>query len=308
MINDYTQPHIKHLYAHKNINQFKDDLDFLMEKYSPISLFDLLNFIKTNNMLPEKVFLLTFDDGFREMHDIVAPILLEKGISATFFINSAFIDNKTLCYLHKASILVEHLQKIRSRTLKDIIKQMLYKYGIQNIDIRSCILSIKYEQKDVLDEIAHLINVDFDDYLLKNKPYLTSDQIKGLIDDGFTIGAHSIDHPFYSSLSIEDQLYQTIESIKHLRERFSLSYSAFAFPFSDNNVSKKFFEKLYENGLVDVTFGKDEMINDSFLNNLQRFSMEIPFMPAKKIIALQYAIQFKRLLIGSEKKIKKIIS
>ncbi len=129
-----------------------------------------------------------------------------------------------------------------------------------------------------------------------------------MIDDGFTIGAHSIDHPFYSSLSIEDQLYQTIESIKHLRERFSLSYSAFAFPFSDNNVSKKFFEKLYENGLVDVTFGKDEMINDSFLNNLQRFSMEIPFMPAKKIIALQYAIQFKRLLIGSEKKIKKIIS
>ena len=96
-------------------------------------------------------------------------------------------------------------------------------------------------------------------------------QIKGLIKEGFNIGDHSIDHPLYSLLSLRDQLYQTIESVKLIRERFSLYYGAFAFPHSDNNVSKKFFVELYNSGLVDISFGTGGMIKDCVPNNLQRF-------------------------------------
>ncbi len=301
MVSNEEVLHVKYLYGYKKVKQFKDDLDFLLKNYLPISLHDLIDILKTGRTFPEKTFLLTFDDGFREMYDIVAPILLKKGVPATFFINSDFTDNKKLCYQHKASILVEHFQKMVSVSLKEKVEDKFLKSNIKCKDIRAGILSINYQEKDIVDEIAQLVNVDFDSYLLKEKPYLTSDQIRGLINDGFTIGAHSIDHPLYSSLSFEEQLCQTSESTRFIKERFCLNYSVFAFPHTDNNVSKRFFEEIYKSGLIDVSFGTGGMINDIFSNNIQRFSLEKPLMPAEKILGLHFARKLYRILKRNDK-------
>lgn len=250
------------------------------------------------NFITQKHFIVNFDDGFREINDIVAPILLQKGISGNVFVNSAFIDNKTLCYQHKASILAEHIQKTVSISEKENIKEMLLKNNIVCNEIKSGILAIKYSQKDLLDKIALLINVDFEYYLSKNRPYLTSDQIARLITDGFTIGAHSIDHPLYSLLTLEEQLSQTIGSLKFVRETFNLNYGAFAFPHSDNGVTKEFFTQIHNSGLVDISFGTAGMIKDAIPNHFQRFSLEKPAIPAKKIIAYQHARKLVRQVRG----------
>ena len=289
VVSDCQVPHVIYLYDYKNATQFENDIEFLLKKFSPISLFDLIKYLKHENELPKNAFLLTFDDGFSEMHDIVAPILLRKGIPATFFISSDFIDNKKLCYLNKASLLVWSLNhKPASSNIEEKVRQILSDNGMQSNDMKSGILSIKYHQRHLIDEIAPIINIDFNEYLLKNEPYLNSNQINCLIRDGFTIGSHSIDHPLYSELSIKDQLNQTIESVRNIREKFSLSYGAFAFPHSDNNVSKLFFTELYRSGLVDISFGTGGLFDDSFSYNFQRISMEKPILPAKNIIAFQY--------------------
>src|SRR3989338_8996815 len=301
IVSDEEVLHVKYIYDYKNITQFKDDIDFLLKHYSPISLFDLLGFLKTGRSLPEKAFLLTFDDGFREMYDIVAPILLQKGISATFFINSDFIDNKTLCYQHKVSILAEHIQKTISVRGKKEIQAMLLKNGIECNDIKSGILSIKYHQKDLPDKIAQLMNVDFDGYLRRVKPYLTSNHIEILIKQGFSIGAHSIDHPLYSLLTLKEQVNQTIESMKFIRRKFCLNYGAFDFPHSDSGVTRQYFTQISDGGLVDISFGTGGMIKDTIPNHIQRFSLEKPVRPAKKIVAYQYARKLVRQVRGTDK-------
>jgi len=296
--------HVKHLYSYKNVNQFINDLDFIIKNYVPVTLNDVLDFIKNGRSFPRRSFLLTFDDGFREMYDVVAPILLRKGIPATFFINSGFIDNKELFYQHKASILKEHFQKTGSSNLKKEIKEMLQKSCKNDLDISSCVLSVKYHQKDILDKIALLMNIDFNDYLLKKQPYLNSCQIESLIKDGFTIGAHSIDHPLYSSISLRDQLGQTLESIKQIRNRFCLDYGAFAFPHSDHKVSMEFFKELYDSGVVDISFGTAGMLNDSFPENFQRFSLEKPLLPAKDIVSYQLIRKLFKSITGNDKIIR----
>ncbi len=301
MVSDDEVSHVNQLYDYKNRKQFADDIDFLLRNYVPISLHDVLDILKTGRPLPGRSFLLTFDDGFREMNDVVAPILLKKGVPATFFINSGFIDNQGLCYQHKASILAGQLQKTVSHGLQEKIEELLLEKEVRFSDIRSGILSIQYEKRGLLDEVAWTMDIDFNDYLMKNKPYLTSSQIMDLIEAGFTIGAHSIDHPLYSSLLLKDQLYQTIESVRIIRERFCLDYGAFAFPHADSNVSNEFFVELYNSGLVDVSFGTGGMIDDSFPRNFQRLSLEKPMMPAERIIALHYARKFKRLVAGDAK-------
>ncbi|MFQ5788517.1 MAG: polysaccharide deacetylase family protein [Thermodesulfobacteriota bacterium] len=305
IIGDEEILHVKHLYKYKTIRAFKEDLDILLKNYSPMSLLEILDFIRTDRPLPKDVFLLTFDDGYREMHDIVAPILLEKGISATFFVNSAFIDNKQMCYLNKASILVEQFQKSSSSRLEEKLSAMLHSNENRLKDIKSGILSIKYHQRNLLDEIADVMDTNISDYLLRNKPYLTTNQIYKLIGEGFTIGAHSVDHPLYSSLSIGEQVNQTIESVQFVRNRFHLSYGVFAFPHTDGNISREFFLKISDSGLIDLSFGTFGLMDDNVPNHFQRFSLEKPIGSADKIVAFQYARKLRKLVTRNPTIIRK---
>jgi len=242
------------------------------------------------------VFLLTFDDGYREMSDFVAPILLKKGVSATFFLNTAFIDNRQLCYLNKASLIVERFEKTWSSGLEKTLRGLLRSHNVLSSNITSGVLSVGYQQGELLEEIAYAMNIDFVDYLSANEPYLTSAQINKLIASGFSIGAHSIDHPVYCSLGLKDQLHQTVESVKSVREMFHLSYGVFAFPFSDYGISREFFARLSDSGLVDLSFGTAGLIGDSVPNHLPRFSLENPIDTAGRIVTYQHARKLGRLI------------
>ena len=82
--------HIKNLYPYKNEKEFTADLDFLLRHFRPVTLWDVIASTRGGGPLPSRSFLLTFDDGFREMADVVAPILLRKGVPAVFFVGQCF--------------------------------------------------------------------------------------------------------------------------------------------------------------------------------------------------------------------------
>src|SRR5687768_8144112 len=96
-------PHIKNLYRVKTTAQFESDLDFLLQHYTAISINEL-NHVVEGKFKNKKIFFLSFDDGLREVHDVIAPILLRKGLPATFFLNADFIDNRALMFRYKVSL------------------------------------------------------------------------------------------------------------------------------------------------------------------------------------------------------------
>ena len=303
LVSDGDILHVKHLYAYKTIGQFKDDLDFLLTHYSPTGLFEILNWIKNGHHLPQRAFLLTFDDGFREIYDVIAPILLEKGIPAAFFISSGFLDNESLCYQHKASLLVERIDEGISPGTEGKVTEILWEIGISFAQISDGVLNVDYRHKEILDKIAEVLLVDFQGYLNNEQPYLTSRQVKKLIEQGFAIGGHSIDHPYYAALSLVEQLEQTIVSVKQIKEKFGLDYGAFAFPHNDTGVSQEFFRNVQESRLIDITFGTGGMVDGGLQSHKQRFSLEKPLLPAREIIAWQYARKLYRQLRGDFKRV-----
>ena len=266
-----------------------EDLEFLLRYYKPIGLLEVIHWIQGNANLPSNSMLLTFDDGFREVDDIIAPLLIKKGIPASFFIPSAFIDNRALYYRHKASLLVEKGLKGISPVHEHEIQKILLELGISFSHVSEGILKVDYKKRAALERIAEILHMDFQLYLDSEKPYLTSNQVRNLIKQGFTIGAHSIDHPHYSTISLEDQLDQTIGSIKSIRDTFGLNYGAFAFPHNDTGVSQEFYNRVQESGLVDITFGTGGMFDSNIFNHLQRVDMEKPMLPARELLAWHYA-------------------
>ncbi len=277
IISDEECPHIRHLYSVKGVQAFINDLDFLLKYYKPIHYNEFKELIYLKKQPEKPSFLLSFDDGLKEFHDIIAPILIKKGIPAICFLNSGFIDNKDLFYRYKASLLIDKITK-NPKLNKCVSEQFK---NSQNV-IRS-ILSVKYQNKEILDEIAKLVEFDFKYFLSEHSPYLSRDQIQSLINQGFYFGTHSIDHPEYQYLDIKEQIRQTKESMQFIEEMFSLDYKIFSFPFTDYNVSRDFFTQIQRDEIADNTFGCAGQKKDSIANNFQRIPFEVSNHSAKKI-------------------------
>jgi len=296
VVSDKRLSHIEYLYNFRTITGFKEDIEFFCKYYIPIGMHDLLNHIKNNAKLPENSFIITFDDGFREVYDIVLPILLEYNISATAFLTTNFIDNKELGYPNKKSLLISEINKLKDSALNVKLISFLEKNNISGTSVKQAILRIPYVKRYLLDEIAQLINVDFIEFLQENKPYLTSLQVNELIKEGITIGSHSIDHARFSELSTDDQIFQAIESTRLIQKFFDINYKIFAFPFTDIHISKLFYEKTKDE--FDITFGTQGMLRDSISNNIQRVNIEKFKQPALKTLKSNYVRKIIYGMIG----------
>jgi peptidoglycan/xylan/chitin deacetylase (PgdA/CDA1 family) len=289
VVSDRLLLHIVNLYKYKSKASFKSDLAFLMKYYKPLDLSDLIKLINNGSQPVSNSFFISFDDGLKEFYHIISPVLLERGIPATCFLNPAFIDNKDLFFRYKESILVELINGIDRKSAEwKILKSWFADNNMSVADYKHELLQIKYDKKTMLDELAGILNFSFKDYLEKEKPYLTTGQINELVKKGFTFGAHSIDHPDYRYISFDEQIRQTLQSITEISSRFKLNYKIFSFPFTDNEIPVRFFREINRDNSVDFTAGSAGIKQDSVDNNVHRIPMDEYYLDAKDRIKIDY--------------------
>ncbi len=275
-VNNMAPAHLKYLYRVKSVDEFRKDVEGLLKIARPVSLSEIIENARNRKVFNMPVFHFTFDDGLREFHDFVAPVLLEKGIPATCFLNSAFIDNKEMFYRLKSSSIIEKLHNTESgSSYWSGYHEWLRKNNLKRAYYQKVLLSIQHNKRHLIDELADILEIDFRNFLATEKPYLSSNQIEDLIEKGFTFGAHSIDHPDFQYLSEAEQFDQTSWSVDLICKRFNLDYKVFSFPYTDAHVNTSFFKKLNEEKIVDLTFGCAGMKKDSIVTNYQRIPMEI---------------------------------
>ena len=270
-ISDDDLPHIKHLYRVRDSKTFRQDLDYLLQHYEPIDLSQLIEHVHKGRTLPKNAFFLTFDDGLSECYHVIAPILKEKGIPATFFLNSDFVDNKALMFRYKASYLIDLL--LTDKAADSLLHEHFSQYQLPYKNVYS-LLKVRWLQQTMLDDIAQAIGLDFKTYLQAKQPYLSQQQVQSMHEDGFTFGSHSQNHPMYQSIPLEQQVDQTLLSQQYIQEQFQIPYKVFAFPFTDTGVSKAFFKQILEEEKFQLTFGGAGIKHETISGQLQRFGIE----------------------------------
>ncbi len=297
-------PHINHLYKYVGTKAFERDLDSLLKNFKPITLQQMINAGGQASNFDKPSFHLTFDDGLRECADVIAPILFRKGIPATFFLNSGFVDNRGLFYRFRVSLILEHIHENEISTSELQAIRDLMPEGAPDLKDTEAVVgllkTLTYEHQFVINQVADIFEIDFGTFLRKQKPYMSKTQILKLIDDGFTFGAHSIDHPLYQKLELEEQLEQTRESLHYVQEVLQVPYKVFAFPFTDDGVSTDFFNELYdkEKPLVDLTFGTAGLKTDSHTKHLQRIAMDGSELTALQSVKAAYAASAVQQMFG----------
>lgn len=290
-------PHLKHLYPIKTVEDFINDLEILLKYFSPISPPELFNFEKHP---PKPAFLISFDDGLREVYNNIAPILKEKGIPAIFFLNNNFIDNRDLFYRYKVSLLID---KIESDELKNEVVQLINKKVKSRINVKYHLkhffLELQYHEKGMIDDFCEMLEVDVENFLNREKPYMSETQIMDLKKDGFYIGAHSFNHPEFHHIDPKNQKKEVMKSTEDIRKRFDLDYSLFSFPFSDYGVSPEVLRSIHSDPAFKpgATFGTGGMKKFSDFAHFQRLSMEKYRGNSEKILTTEYVyFKLKKLL------------
>lgn len=272
-VSDKDLPHIRNVIRYKSTKQFEDDLDYMSRHFQFVDWQEFKDFTSGNTQPGKKIALLTFDDGFREFYDTAAPILERKGIYACNFINPAFVDNKDMMFRCKASLLVDIIEKKQS-----IDPEIYHVLALQNNKTKEAvqqkILKISYQERNVLDLLAEYLEFDFKTYSREFRPYLSTEELKILTDKGFGISSHSWDHPKYGDLSLKEQMETTDRTFAYLKENGFL-YESFAFPFTDFQVKKEFFDELFQNEEIYCSFGCAGVKRDSVPGNYQRIPMEM---------------------------------
>jgi peptidoglycan/xylan/chitin deacetylase (PgdA/CDA1 family) len=302
-VSDADMPHVKQLFTIRTSQQFKADLDFFLSNYTPVSLGDVNAALSGGRALPRNPMMLTVDDGFREAHDIMAPILLAKGCPAAFYLCSDFIDNKTLNWRSKISLLIEALaettavQKLKLASFLD-----LQRSPPSSQELATAIRSIKYRQRHLLDACATALDMSFEEYLQSRRPYMTSSNVASLLKQGFDIGSHSIDHPLFNELTEQECLNQATTCMNLLEESFGVRLRSFAHPFSNVGLSQRHIRQLLEEGGFKIILGTSGGKVDIDKRVIHRNAIEDSKQRSAEHIVADYLARFvPRRLAGRQK-------
>lgn len=301
-VSDAPPAHLSGLYQMPTSSEFEKDLDFFLKHFQSASFGQVESFAKNEMNLEEKLFFPSFDDGLSECCRTIAPILKRKGIQAAFFINPEFVGNKLLFHRHKASLILNFLKENQASELQ--LKAVGIKLGkvIQMNHLQSYLKQTVFSDHAVLDQIAGIFGIDFNEYLKQHDPYMTVSQIKDLQNDGFLIGAHSLDHREFYKASESEMIRQISESMNFVEQQFHPDKKWFAFPYTDSRVPDSVFEKAIQDKIWDLSFGTAGMKDESMRKHIQRIPMESgELWSAEKMIRMEYTWYAVKSVFGKNK-------
>ncbi|MEK6777827.1 MAG: polysaccharide deacetylase family protein [bacterium] len=78
---------------HINAKYFEEQLRFIVRNYRIIKQSDLVDCLVNRKPLPRKAVFITFDDGYVGNYQVAFPLLKKYGLSATFFVPTAYVEN-----------------------------------------------------------------------------------------------------------------------------------------------------------------------------------------------------------------------
>lgn len=263
-------------------NVFINQIEFLRSKYNIISLSEAMIMVKNGDEFNNHL-CITFDDGFRECISIINPILINYKIYATFFLTEKVIDNIEMTWRNKLLVIENSLNANEKKRLINIFNE---NYEIATITNKNLLLSSNQWLMCKKDEMAdflwkHSGIGELFDYLNRNKPYLSENEIYELLNHGHEIGCHSYSHPFCDKLNKEEIDFEIINSARRIGERFSINCIYFSYPFGIR-VSRENEHYILDTSNLKTLLGiEDRLSNKNEPKYWERVNMEMNFSDSK---------------------------
>lgn len=232
-ISESRYPKIKGL----ELKSFQNQLDFFLKEKSLVGTDDVISAVTRSIELPKDSVWLTFDDGYKDHFDYVAPILEQKGIDAAFFPVSDTYENGSILDVNKIHYIlasVDNDESLLAHLAAEMEVEGLAKSDFHNLwnstdkssryDSEAVIFFKRMLQRDLPFELRQKILARmFENLVGRSKKevseelYMSKDDLISLSKKGFHIGSHTSSHMWLNSLTTDEQEKEIVKSIDALR-------------------------------------------------------------------------------------------
>ena len=220
-----------------NCDIFREHILFLKRHFKIISVTEL----KSNRTANEKNrVILTFDDGFRNHAEVVAPILSEYGVPATFFVCSrSSVPGKYLWFAYLQA-LEDQFQGKGFYFRGDFFDMSSERRHDSIAQLRICLLTLEPHPMAMYEAIESELP-GLEDFISGQRlsdcyAGMTAEQLNELSRDPlFSVGVHTLDHPLLSKCKSAEACRQILDNKKWIERIIAKPCESIAYPSGDYN-------------------------------------------------------------------------
>lgn len=237
----YVRPNFKQPYPGifgVTVEEFRAQLELLGRYGEYIGLSDIRSWLFEGKSLPERAWLVTFDDGLREQYEHALPVLDDLCIPAVFFASTRPLYKREPLMVHVVHLLRSQIEPSR---LVDTVYNIAEELGIKigTVDHERAVSQYFYDTPEVA-EIKYLLNfalpcearddviglcfsrlLDWDVDELVSSLYMDKSQLRELAVRGY-LGTHAHTHRPLGTLSeaeIETDIRTSLDLLEYWTKR-----------------------------------------------------------------------------------------
>lgn len=212
--------------------EFGRQLDYLKRHFRVLSLDETIELLSGASPDGGRCVHITFDDGYADNARVAAPMLAERGLPATFFLATGFIDSRRPAWWDEIAWLAR-------TTEVPVIELPEFGFDMDLRESRGWAMRSAIELFKTLprSDARRLVGLIAERSGLGRCPaaiaeplWMTWDEARTLVPQGMAVGGHTVSHPVLSRLPLKDQREEIAGCRRRIVEELNMEPTAFSYP------------------------------------------------------------------------------
>lgn len=210
---------------------FAEQIAYIKKHFNVINMSQLLMHLEQGN-LPERVLVLTFDDGHYDFYTNAWPVIKQHGLTATLFVTTNFIDQQTWLWPDLLRYLLMNAKP------GEVAFEGLGAVSISPANILAtwnklgdfCLELSSEDRNTFIENMASQLEISIPENPQAPFTPTTWPQLSEMITEGLDVGSHSVTHPILSKIKPDQLLSELIASKERIRAMLDIDAIGICYP------------------------------------------------------------------------------
>ncbi|HTK30329.1 MAG TPA: polysaccharide deacetylase family protein [Candidatus Saccharimonadaceae bacterium] len=181
---------------------------------------------------------MTFDDGYRDNVERALPLLERHGARATFYLTAGLIEERRAPWWDRLTWLLEHAAAPNaSWEVEGRILALDVRDRAGRARALAALLPLLRVPPDLMERRLHELGGTLRVRDEAPCDLATWDECRAFVECGMELGAHTLSHPFLTTLSAERQQAEITGSVERIAARLAVRPRGLAYPGGDHDAA-----------------------------------------------------------------------
>jgi len=219
-------------YPETSTKVFERQIEHIAKHYNVLPLEDIAQRAHRGRSVRGCV-AITFDDGFRDNYLNAYPILRRLGLDATIFLTTGYIDSGETPWFIKLRHMFMTTQenrfhfKLGNQEVDMPMETPPQKFACSNVAMTYLKTCPDGERPAALERLRERLKVT----VAPEGLMLDWKEIKEMAGNGMSFGAHTVNHPVLSQVTLADAEMEIRASKQRIEQELGMPVLSFAYPF-----------------------------------------------------------------------------